>query len=48
MEHSGFSKILLGLDGSPYAEAAIEYACRIALNHNATTIIVKPEDMFTL
>ncbi len=36
MEHSNFSKILLGLDGSPHAEAAIEYACQLALNHNAT------------
>ena len=36
MEHSGFSKILLGLDGSPYSEAATAYACQIALNHNAT------------
>lgn len=36
MEHSSFSKILLGLDGSPYAEAATEYACQIALNYNAT------------
>lgn len=35
MEHSGFSKILLGLDGSPYAQAAIEYACQLALAHNA-------------
>ena len=36
MGHSNFSKILLGLDGSTHAEAAIEYACQIALNHNAT------------
>ena len=36
MEHSGFSKILLGLDGSAYAQAAIEYACQLALRHNAT------------
>ena len=36
MRHSNFSKILLGLDGSAHAEAAIEYACQIALNHNAT------------
>lgn len=36
MEHSNFSKILLGLDDSPHTEAAIEYACQIALNHNAT------------
>ena len=35
MEHSNFSKILLGLDGSPYAQAAIEYACQLALAHNA-------------
>ena len=36
MEHSGFSKILLGLDGSPYAQAAIEYACQLALANNAS------------
>ena len=36
MEHSSFSKILLGLDGSPYAQAAIEYACQLALAHNAS------------
>ena len=36
MEHSNFSKILLGLDGSAHAEAATAYACQIALNHNAT------------
>ena len=36
MEHSNFSKILLGLDGSAYAQAAIEYACQLALHHNAT------------
>ena len=35
MEHSGFSKILLGLDGSAYAQAAIEYASQLALAHNA-------------
>ena len=35
MEHSGFSKILLGLDGSAYAQAAIEYACQLALAHDA-------------
>ena len=35
MEHSSFSKILLGLDGSPHAQAATEYACQIALAHNA-------------
>lgn len=35
MEHSSFSKILLGLDGSPYAQAAIEYACQLALAHDA-------------
>ena len=35
MEHSGFSKILLGLDGSAYAQAATEYACQLALAHNA-------------
>ena len=33
MEHSSFSQILLGLDGSSYAEAATEYACQIALNY---------------
>ena len=36
MEHSSFSNILLGLDGSPYAQAAVECACQIALGHNAT------------
>ena len=36
MAHSNFSKILLGLDGSPYAQAAIEYACQLAHNHNAS------------
>ena len=36
MEHSSFSQILLGLDGSPHAQAATEYACQIALNYNAT------------
>ena len=36
MEHSSFSKILLGLDGSPYAQAAIEYACQLALAHSAS------------
>lgn len=36
MEHSNFSKILLGLDGSAYAQAAIEYVCQLALHHNAT------------
>ena len=36
MENSGFSKILLGLDGSPHAQAAIEYACQLAVAHNAT------------
>ena len=36
MAHSTFSKILLGLDGSPYAQAAIEYACQLAHNHNAS------------
>lgn len=36
MEHTGFSKILLGLDGSPYAQAAIEYACQLALAHDAS------------
>ena len=35
MEHSSFSQILLGLDGSPHAQAATEYACQIALAHNA-------------
>jgi nucleotide-binding universal stress UspA family protein len=35
MEHSGFAKILLGLDGSAYAQAAIEYACQLAIPHNA-------------
>lgn len=36
MEHLNFSKILLGLDGSAYAEAAIEYACQLARDHNAS------------
>ena len=36
MEHSSFSKILLGLDGSAYAQAATEYACQLARNYNAT------------
>jgi nucleotide-binding universal stress UspA family protein len=36
MEHSSFSKILLGLDGSAYAQAAIEYACQFARSYNAT------------
>ena len=36
MEHSRFSKILLGLDGSAYAQAAIEYACQLARSYNAT------------
>ena len=35
-EHSSFSKILLGLDGSAHAEAAIEYACQLAHNYSAT------------
>ena len=36
MEYSSFSKILLGLDGSAHAQAAIEYACQLAGNYNAT------------
>lgn len=36
MEHSSFSKILLGLDGSAYAQAATEYACQLARSYNAT------------
>lgn len=36
MEHSSFSKILLGLDGSAHAEAAIEYACQLAHSYSAT------------
>lgn len=36
MEHSSFSKILLGLDGSAHAEAAIEYACQLAHSSGAT------------
>ena len=36
MEHSSFSKILLGLDGSAHAQAAIEYACQLAGSYNAT------------
>ena len=34
-EHSSFSKILLGLDGSAHAEAAIEYACQLAHSYSA-------------
>ncbi len=36
MGNPDFAKVLLGLDGSNYAEAAKEYACEIALAHNAT------------
>lgn len=36
MGYSDFAKILLGLDGSSYAQAAIEYTCQLALAHNAT------------
>lgn len=36
MEHSRFSKILLGLDGSAHAQAAIEYACQLAGSYNAS------------
>ena len=36
MEHSSFSKILLGLDGSAHAQAAIEYACQLAHSYSAT------------
>ena len=36
MEQSNFSKILLGLDGSAHAQAAIEYACQLAGSYNAT------------
>lgn len=36
MGNPEFAKILLGLDGSSYAEAAKEYACEIALAHDAT------------
>lgn len=36
MEQSSFSKILLGLDGSTHAQAAIEYACQLAGSYNAT------------
>ena len=35
MGNPDFAKILLGLDGSSYAEAAVEYACQIALVHSA-------------
>ncbi len=35
MGNSNFAKILLGLDGSSYAQAAIEYTCQLALGHNA-------------
>jgi len=30
-----FAKILLGLDGSDYAQAATQYACQIALKYQA-------------
>ena len=33
---SSFAKILVGLDGSSYSQAAMEYACQIALKHSAT------------
>ena len=36
MGNSDFGKILLGLDGSSYAEAAKAYACEIALAYDAT------------
>jgi nucleotide-binding universal stress UspA family protein len=36
MGNPNFAKILLGLDGSNYAEAAKEYACEIALTQGAT------------
>lgn len=36
MGNPDFGKILLGLDGSGYAEAAKEYACEIALSQDAT------------
>ena len=36
MGNSNFGKILLGLDGSSYAEAAKAYACEIALTYDAT------------
>jgi len=36
MRNSNFAKILLGLDGSSHAQAAIEYTCQLALGHNAT------------
>ncbi len=36
MSKKDFAKILLGLDGSSYAEAAIEYACEIATIHTAS------------
>lgn len=36
MAKKDFAKILLGLDGSSYAEAAKEYACKIAHRHNAS------------
>ena len=32
---SSFAKILLGLDGSSYSQAATEFACQIALKHSA-------------
>lgn len=33
---SSFAKILVGLDGSNYSQAAMEYACQIALKHSAS------------
>ena len=36
MGNPDFAKILLGLDGSTYAETAKEYACEIAESQNAT------------
>ena len=36
MQRSQFSKILLGLDGSAHAQAAIQYACQLARSYDAT------------
>ncbi len=39
-DHSGssFAKILLGLDGSSYSQAATEYACQIAQTEAIVTM----------
>ena len=42
---SSFAKILVGLDGSNYSQAAMEYACQIALKHSAVIIGVAVIDL---